>query len=153
MDGKAELIADALAIVGTSAPDTIDVFAQRALRRVVNNPIEYRARRSSDEMVAAVRARRERIRSLLQGDTAERPGRSHTPSRKKIARHHGLPEDACWRCGSPDFIERAHIVDRSHDGLDQVQNLALLCAVCHWFMPAISPQNWLEGMRYVGLSQ
>jgi hypothetical protein len=80
------------------------------------------------------------------------------PTRKVIARHHGLGDGVCWRCGfDTDDIERAHIVDRmtwpGGAGLDAVQNLALLCGVCHKGMPIIEPEDWERGMEYVGLAR
>lgn len=56
-----------------------------------------------------------------------------------IAAHHGLPAGSCWRCGRPDDVERAHLIDRSRDGLDGLQNLVLLCHRCHAAMPSYGP--------------
>jgi len=40
--------------------------------------------------------------------------------------------DLCWRCGNfARVLERCHIVARCDGGLDDVQNLNLLCRTCH----------------------
>lgn len=57
---------------------------------------------------------------------------------KAVARHHDRPVK-CWRCCSSGCLERAHLIDRSRDGLDGPQNLALLCASCHKMMPSFGP--------------
>lgn len=55
-----------------------------------------------------------------------------------------LGEPSCYGCGtwSKDRVwtfERAHLIDRCFDGLDGVQNLVLLCDLCHWSMPSFAP--------------
>ena len=39
--------------------------------------------------------------------------------------------DGCWRCGKIGYVERAHINPRCEGGSDSVDNLHLLCRVCH----------------------
>jgi 5-methylcytosine-specific restriction endonuclease McrA len=68
---------------------------------------------------------------------------------KAVARHHGRPEDSCWRCGRTDaHLERAHLVDRMQDGLDGPQNLALLCPSCHAMMPPYCPDDADDARGY-----
>lgn len=45
-----------------------------------------------------------------------------------------IPARPRWN-GSNSFLDRAHLVDRRHDGLDGPQNLVPLCRLCHRLMP------------------
>lgn len=69
----------------------------------------------------------------------------------------GLREPFCFRCGwltpPPEedmptptlwqragrWLDRAHLIDRTADGLDGVQNTVLLCGPCHKYMPEFVP--------------
>ena len=68
----------------------------------------------------------------------ERPPR-RMPSMKKICQHWQIPEGYCFRCGQPARCERAHLIDRCRDGLDDVQNVVPLCFPCHSEMPSFGP--------------
>lgn len=63
----------------------------------------------------------------------DRPSR-RMPSLATLCRFHGL-EVACIKCGRPDDIERAHVIDRCFGGLDGPQNLRPLCSTCHRYQP------------------
>lgn len=57
---------------------------------------------------------------------------------------HGI----CFACGmsSPDGIERAHIEPRCNGGVDGIENLHMLCRVCHKdseFLTGIVYMKWL----------
>jgi hypothetical protein len=40
--------------------------------------------------------------------------------------------DVCFACGWIADLEKAHIQPLNQKGLDEVQNLHLLCSECHW---------------------
>jgi hypothetical protein len=83
--------------------------------------------------------------------TARAPRRM--PTMKAILRHHGLWEiPTCVRCGLVDTaIERAHIIDRSDDGLDNCANIAPLCKWCHAGQPIFHPTETAEALAWFGL--
>ena len=59
--------------------------------------------------------------------------------------HEDAPEDGfCWACGMiyEGGLERAHIQARCNGGADTVENLHLLCSVCH------KVSEYLEGDDY-----
>lgn len=37
----------------------------------------------------------------------------------------------CWACGSTSLLQRCHIIPKWQGGEDSVENLHLLCKVCH----------------------
>ena len=39
--------------------------------------------------------------------------------------------DYCWACGSVHKIQRCHLIAKSENGSDEVNNIILLCADCH----------------------
>lgn len=47
-------------------------------------------------------------------------------------------EKHCWRCGSPENLQRAHIVPDSLGGFDSPDNLILLCDKCHSEAPNVT---------------
>lgn len=47
------------------------------------------------------------------------------------------------------FFDRAHIIDRSRDGLDGPQNLVLLCKSCHRAQPSFGPSDWMFFLEWV----
>lgn len=85
----------------------------------------------------------------------------------KIAKHWGMPDDSCWKCGWARRLQRCHIVPDSLDGEDEPGNLVLLCYPCHLAAPDVLDRNamweWIddgdfevadiirEGMRLVVL--
>lgn len=74
------------------------------------------------------------------------------PSLKKVLEYHGLdPEPLCVRCGLVDVVERAHIIDRSSNGLDNCANLAPLCRYCHAGQPIFAPEQEAEALAWFGL--
>lgn len=82
--------------------------------------------------------------------------RAKLPSRDQIRSYWApkLPEkiigdDACFACGCPinkdsahAVLHRAHILARLEGGSDDVDNLHVLCAVCH------EDSEYLSGDRY-----
>ena len=73
------------------------------------------------------------------------------PSRATIAahwvgRHEKIREDDdgsyCFACGDTFQLERCHIVPRCQGGTDGVENLHVLCALCH------KKSEWLTGKAY-----
>jgi hypothetical protein len=69
----------------------------------------------------------------------------------------GLAEPFCFRCGwlapcqaedadtmaiawraAGKWLDRAHLADRAHGGLDGPQNLVMLCKLCHHTMPSFT---------------
>lgn len=66
-------------------------------------------------------------------------GPRRMPSMKKICEHWRVPFGYCFRCGQPARCDRAHIIDRCFDGLDDVQNIVPLCYPCHSDMPPFWP--------------
>lgn len=87
-------------------------------------------------------AERER---LLAGGLPARPDR-RVPSLHKIAEFHDLGDlPRCFRCGftqggtwrdATSWLERAHVIDRSAGGLDNLVNLRPLCRWCHRCQPS-----------------
>lgn len=75
------------------------------------------------------------------------------PTMKAILRYHGLWEvPACVRCGLVDTaIERAHIIDRCDDGLDNCANIAPLCRWCHAGQPIFKPSETTKALAWFGL--
>jgi ribosome modulation factor len=74
------------------------------------------------------------------------------PSVKKILEHHGLsPTPACVRCGAAVDVERAHIIDRSDDGLDNCPNIAPLCKWCHLSQPIFHPGEEASALAWFQL--
>lgn len=67
-----------------------------------------------------------------------RPGR-RMPPLTACELHWNVPPSICIRCVRLARCERAHVIDRSLDGLDAVQNLVPLCARCHKVMPSFAP--------------
>ena len=79
----------------------------------------------------------------------ERPERSLKPA-GVIAKYWAEKRDTfpnvdaknrkCFGCGlkvpSWRSLDRAHLVDRMHDGLDVEPNIAMLCIYCHNVMPS-----------------
>lgn len=84
--------------------------------------------------------------------------------------HVGYGEPFCFRCGwlvpygddlpehpsrafvwkrAMRWLDRAHLIDHCNDGLDDVQNLAALCALCHAEMPSFSPGQESEAVAWV----
>jgi hypothetical protein len=83
--------------------------------------------------------------------TTTRPPRK-MPSLKKIAQHWNRDEEdcsCCWRCHVPCRPERAHIIDRSSDGLDGPQNLWLLCGRCHANQPIFEAGDEWHATAYM----
>lgn len=56
-----------------------------------------------------------------------------------ICEHWGIEHGCCYRCGQPARCEKAHLIDRFYDGLDDVQNLVPLCYPCHSEQPPFIP--------------
>lgn len=93
------------------------------------------------------------------------------PSLAKIAAFHDMgPTPHCYRCGTraPEnpwgsrwtgwraaswFLDRAHMIDRWADGLDNCANLYPLCPACHGSQPVFkvgdedAARAWLEVCR------
>jgi hypothetical protein len=80
-------------------------------------------------------------------------GPRRMPTMKAILRYHGLAGvPACVRCGLVDTaIERAHIIDRSDNGLDNCANIAPLCKWCHVSQPIFLPSETAEALAWFGL--
>lgn len=63
--------------------------------------------------------------------------RSLTPSKKKILEYWeeklewDLDDEECFACGSPIRLERCHIIPLIFGGSNNVDNLQVLCLVCH----------------------
>lgn len=64
-------------------------------------------------------------------------GRRQGYSRKQIATRWGMPEPYfCMRCGRTDvYLEKAHLIDVSAGGMDDLRNIGLLCHKCHALQP------------------
>lgn len=86
----------------------------------------------------------------LNPQLAERPPR-RMPELKTLLRYHGMSEACCVRCGLTDAIERAHIIDRSDDGLDNCANIAPLCRFCHAGQPIFKPEAEAAALAWFGL--
>ena len=69
----------------------------------------------------------------------------------------GIPAKACFGCGCPSKVERAHITALVNGGTNDLDNLHLLCRGCHvesesysgevydkWFRWKINQQGWLS---------
>jgi hypothetical protein len=54
-----------------------------------------------------------------------------------------MERGTCFACGM-DGAERAHILARAVGGGDEVENLHILCGVCH------KDSEYLDGGRYMG---
>lgn len=99
--------------------------------------------------------------------------RPNLPSRKQIAAAWAfwlVEQDAadsvtevmddlgwCWACGMADgsTLERAHITARSDGGSDEVENLHLLCHVCHKSSEFLTGEDyftWLENRTFMDAS-
>jgi 5-methylcytosine-specific restriction endonuclease McrA len=50
--------------------------------------------------------------------------------------------DYCWGCGMEEKTERAHIQSKFNGGSDNVNNLHLLCSLCH------KTSEFIEGEQY-----
>lgn len=61
------------------------------------------------------------------------------PSMGAVAAHHRLAVGVCARCSVVARCERAHVIDRTLGGLDDVQNLRPLCYPCHRDQPVFGP--------------
>ena len=54
------------------------------------------------------------------------------PDKRKIAKHYGVCQMTCMACGVEDIqTDRAHIMPLNQDGTNELENLHLLCKVCH----------------------
>lgn len=131
--------------------EEVDLWAPRALRKALDRYNRNQCSRSWmywswDDRRWALRE----IALLLKGAVPDR-GKRSMPSIARIAAHHDLPPDECWRCGRDGYVERAHIVARVWDGLDGPQNIALLCPPCHRRTPAFDPWDWQARRLYSGL--
>jgi 5-methylcytosine-specific restriction endonuclease McrA len=66
-----------------------------------------------------------------------------------------LGEPSCYGCtwysqdGDWIGLERAHLIDRMHGGLDLECNLVLLCKPCHHDMPSFVPGTELAAFEWV----
>lgn len=58
------------------------------------------------------------------------------PSMKAIAEFHGVDPTVCFRCQAIARTEKAHVIDRTGGGLDDVQNLRPICFSCHASQPS-----------------
>jgi 5-methylcytosine-specific restriction endonuclease McrA len=79
-------------------------------------------------------------------------GPRRMPALKQILKYHHLDmTPACVRCGAFGDVERAHIIDRSDNGLDNCANLAPLCRWCHAGQPIFHPDETAEALAWFGL--
>ena len=54
------------------------------------------------------------------------------PHKDKIAKFHNVDRYTCMACGVEDVIvDAAHIIALQNDGSNEMENLHLLCKVCH----------------------
>ena len=73
---------------------------------------------------------------IAKGFLPDRPPRS-MPTMKALLRYLDHPEGICFKCQAEvDYLERAHVIDRVGDGLDNEANLRPLCVTCHRLQPA-----------------
>jgi hypothetical protein len=82
------------------------------------------------------------------------------PSLKKIAAHLGVIGDPphCWKCKAlvptdnwdkaSRWLERAHVIDRVFDGLDNAANLRPLCPGCHRVQPIFRAGEEARALRW-----
>lgn len=74
------------------------------------------------------------------------------PTLAAIAAFHDMPVDRCWTCtAKTKYLERAHIIDRAHHGLDGVQNLAIACVLCNRYGPVFTPDLEDYALAWYGL--
>ncbi len=84
------------------------------------------------------------------------------PSLHKIAKFWKLDaRPRCVRCliktrvydwrQADGLLERAHIIDRCWDGLDEVHNLAPLCSFCHACQPMFKSGDEIKALKWFGL--
>lgn len=91
------------------------------------------------------------LKRLRSGGLAPRLER-RMPTWRHIVLHHRI-DLACRRCGDRDLanLERAHIIDRCFDGLDEVSNIAPLCWQCHKAQPIFRPGDEYQARAWFGL--
>lgn len=56
----------------------------------------------------------------------------------------GLSAIACFSCGSPARVERAHITAINQGGSNEVENLHLLCRSCHSDSEIFSGPDYMD---------
>ena len=90
--------------------------------------------------------------------TARPPRRM--PSLKAMAKFLGVEgrEPFCFRCGvcvdadswadARRVLERAHVIDRVFDGLDNLANLRPLCSTCHRWQPIFKAGDEAEALAW-----
>lgn len=79
---------------------------------------------------------------------SKRPGR-RMPRLRDCEAHWDVAPSTCIRCGAIARCERAHLIDRSLDGLDGVQNVVPLCVRCHKAMPAFFPGEEAKALSWL----
>lgn len=74
-------------------------------------------------------------------------------SKKHIAAHWGMPEPYfCMHCGRTNRqLEKAHLIDVSAGGVDDLRNIGLLCHRCHVLQP-ITDKSDPEDAIYLALT-
>lgn len=53
----------------------------------------------------------------------------------------------CQKCSYPGYVEVHHIKPVSNGGLDNAENLVLLCEKCHADAHGMKKRNWLDPER------
>lgn len=120
------------------------VWATRALAKAQRALDQHydelgRGARYGKDWVARLHVLSREVERLQAGDLADR-GTRRMPPVRRIAEHWGRAPDVCFRCGmGTPHPDRAHLIDRCVGGLDDVQNVALLCSLCHRMMPPFEP--------------
>lgn len=69
-----------------------------------------------------------------------------------VVEHWDAEHGRCLRCGRSARCERAHLIDRSQDGLDGVQNLVPLCFPCHHEQPVFFAGQEARALAWLATS-
>jgi len=61
--------------------------------------------------------------------------RKDMPSLLELCRFHNISSERCFKCGSQESLDRAHVIDLSDGGSNLPENLRPLCSLCHAGQP------------------
>lgn len=137
------------------------VVAPRALAIAEEEVNRWIDRSAANESVAdwvqGLKIRQAEVRRLRDGGIPRRPGR-RMPSLASIARFNNLGEDPyCMKCwyepegkwrDANGWLERAHVIDRVFNGLDNESNLRPLCSRCHRSQPIFEVGQESEALKW-----